>query len=216
MPSILNNKAIQTASLEQSDRQPMPSEVSLRVTGPPKLKVPWKWARLWTGRSSRSSEADSTTHDGIPGSPEHDQLPKSGQRQLLGVESNQVVQDRGLKLKEKSLKCREERRARTEEEKARKKFIGGVTWGFDPTAGTRRPQHQRHDNTDCATYTSQGQHVTRAEDDSDEMERLANRQTMKTDKFGIEYGGPGRDGKYGHGSLKTHRWQDSPSAPYRS
>lgn len=194
----------------------MPTEVFLPASISPEMKPPRRWRKIWGCRNSQVSEHENFTNIGVAQSSNSGQPPGSGQRQITGAALEQFAPHKSQTAEEKVCKTREERRARAEEEKARKKFIGGVTWGFDPTAGIRRTQHQGHNNTSCVTYTAPGQNDAGGQHDSDETERLTGERQIKTGKFGIEYGGPGKEGKYGHGSLQTRLQPNSLSVARRS
>ena len=113
----------------------------------------------------------------------------------------QLRQERQEIEKEKAKKYKEEKQVRADAERARKKFIGGIQWGFDATAGIRQSAKP---NDDAGYFVSMG-HLPQRTDatcEVDEIGRFTGRRWTEQTTFGIEYGGPGKEGKYGHGSLK--------------
>ena len=89
------------------------------------------------------------------------------------------------------------------EEKARKRWLGGVAWGFDPTAGMISSNDVNE--ADGGAYVTNGRSLQgmAGVDELDEVGRRTGRRWVSHNLWGIEYGGPGKEGKYGHGSLRN-------------
>ena len=95
------------------------------------------------------------------------------------------------KAKEHKLRKKEAKK----EEKKRKEWLGGVAWGFDPTAGLTS---SRPSGIDGGAYVA----GVEGADEMDEVGRPTGRRWQGDNQWGVEYGGPGNEGKFGHGSLR--------------
>lgn len=104
--------------------------------------------------------------------------------------------------KQKAMQFKKERKERQKEEKERKRWLGGVAWGFDPTAGIL-PSSQT-DEAEGGCYVSAGRSIKGLQgvDEIDEVGRRTGRRWVGHNLWGVERGGPGQEGKYGHGSLR--------------
>lgn len=71
-----------------------------------------------------------------------------------------------------------------QEEKARKQWLGGLAWGFDPTAGQVPAQKQWKECCTSASPETSG-------------------STSRSGEWGMEVGGPGREGRHNYGLLKS-------------
>lgn len=168
---------------------------------PNDVKTPRSWS-IWNHKRARSTESP-TTDTSLPNlaRPVTSASAKE-QRRTKRENEEKGRQERQEIAKQKAEKYKEEKKVRRDEERARKKFIGGVQWGFDATAGTRQPAGPK--NSDAGYYVSMG-HLPQRPDAScevDDIGRLTGRRWTEKTTFGIEYGGPGKEGKYGHGSLR--------------
>ena len=190
---------------------PLPESPHERVTispvgNPTTAQLAAKTDRVWSiwdHRSSRSTgppTADTSLPDvarkGVS-------APAKEQRRIKRDTDKRLRQERQENAQEKARKYKEEKQARADEERARNKFIGGVQWGFDATAGRRQSAGPKND--DAGYFMTMG-HLPKRPDAScedDDVGRLTGRRWTEKTPFGIEYGGPGKDGKYGHSSLSS-------------
>ncbi len=104
--------------------------------------------------------------------------------------------------KKKAKEHKEYKKRLLAEERARKRWLGGVAWGFDPTAGML--SSGRVNQADGGAFVTAGRSLQGMEgtDELDEVGRPTGRRWVSHDLWGIEQGGPGKEGKYGHGSLR--------------
>jgi hypothetical protein len=104
--------------------------------------------------------------------------------------------------KKKAKEHKETRKRQKEEEKLRKRWLGGVAWGFDPTAGIIFSKLPSESDGGC--YVSAGRSLQGLEgvDEIDDVGRPTGRRWVSHDMWGVEHGGPGQEGKLGHGSLR--------------
>ena len=104
--------------------------------------------------------------------------------------------------KKKVKEHKEHKKVLRQEEKARKRWLGGVAWGFDPTAGMLSSQDTNEADGGC--YVAAGRSLQGLEglDELDEVGRRTGRRWVSHNLWGIEHGGPGNEGKHGHGSLR--------------
>lgn len=104
--------------------------------------------------------------------------------------------------KKKAKEHKEHKKRLLAEEKARKRWLGGVAWGFDPTAGMLSSKEAYEG--DGGAYVTAGRSLqgTEGVDELDEVGRRTGRRWVSHTLWGIEHGGPGKEGKYGHGSLR--------------
>ena len=103
--------------------------------------------------------------------------------------------------KAKAKAYKEDKKARRAGEKARKLTTGGVAWGFDPTAGMRSSSDESGSGG-CFVSGRMDDPKQENEYEVDDMGILTGRRWTKQGTWGIEHGGPGREGKFEHGSLK--------------
>jgi hypothetical protein len=123
--------------------------------------------------------------------------------------------------KQAAKQFKENRKARLKEEKLRKRWLGGVAWGFDPTAGSLPAAEDKGTNARPAAanstkpgegdedgaYVSAGRSLRNEAleagvDEIDEVGRRTGRRWLRGNMWGVERGGPGKEGKFGHGSLR--------------
>jgi hypothetical protein len=124
--------------------------------------------------------------------------------------------------KQAAKQFKETRKSRLKEEKQRKRCLGGVAWGFDPTAGSLPVPEDNHNITGSATaagtqhgdeidedgaYVSAGRSLRNEAleagvDEIDDVGRRTGRRWLRGNAWGVERGGPGKEGKFGHGSLR--------------
>ena len=105
--------------------------------------------------------------------------------------------------KKKSKEHKESKKSQLREEKARKRWLGGVAWGFDPTAGMI--SSKKANESDGGAYVIAGRSLQGFEgtDELDEVGRRTGRRWVTHNLWGIERGGPGNEGRLGHGALRT-------------
>ena len=118
-------------------------------------------------------------------------------RNRKALEKAQEKQDRA-----ESARRFAEREAQSKAEKRHQAHMGGVAWGYDARAGRRSSQAFEESRACCVAA---GTDARVKEHSPDEVEELAPRAARKEDKgstWGIEFGGPGREGKYEHASLR--------------
>ena len=107
--------------------------------------------------------------------------------------------------KKKAREHREHKMRVLAEEKARKRWLGGVAWGFDPTAGMLSSKEANE--ADGGAYVTAGRSLQGADglDELDEVGRPTGRRWVSHNLWGIERGGPGKEGKYNYGSLADRK-----------
>lgn len=95
-----------------------------------------------------------------------------------------------------------DRKKQKQDEKARGMHMGGVAWGFDPTAGIIGSQTTQSPDSGCYIFGAKVESATKAGvDERDDLGRRTGRRWQKGNIWGVEYGGPGKEGHYGHGAL---------------
>jgi hypothetical protein len=159
-------------------------------------------------------------------SPDHN-APSSADNQAstLDTSSEPTEITRHLQreaAKQAAKQFKETRKARLKEEQRRKRWLGGVAWGFDPTAGSLPAPEDDRNNTRLAATTAtkprnggdeDGAYVSAGRslrnealeagvDEIDEVGRRTGRRWLRGNAWGVERGGPGKEGKFGHGSLR--------------
>jgi hypothetical protein len=127
----------------------------------------------------------------------------TSEKNLRRAKANEARQERRQAAREQSTQYREVQKLRRADEKARKVWLGGAAWGFDPTAGTQASSDNNEADGGC--YVSAGRSLQGLEgvDEIDDLGRRTGRRSVSHNLWGVERGGPGKEGKYGHGSLRT-------------
>jgi hypothetical protein len=110
-------------------------------------------------------------------------------------------EERQEAAKAKARRYKQDQAERKAKERACKQIIGGVAWGFDPAAGLLTSGEKiRAEGWFVSGRGSRLPADTQFQ--SDHIGRLTGRRYTQSGTWGIEYGGPGREGKFDHGVLK--------------
>lgn len=108
-----------------------------------------------------------------------------------------------------ALQHRSSKKARkAQENQTKRQHFGGVMWGFDPNAGlVSSLENDSAADTPAGCYMFPGVGDSASEygvEEIDSLGRRSRRQWHKGIKWGIEFGGPGKEPKY-----------EAPSAPIK-
>lgn len=105
-------------------------------------------------------------------------------------------------LRERSKQLKAEQKEAEKQERARNQWLGGMAWGFDPAAG-QSPRSSTEMKTSYSSMSETGS--SRRGTNTPRSSEGSARRVHRTPDTGLESGGPGREGNFEYGILKSVR-----------